>query len=379
MGTYPSFSFTPDDSAIIIWAAGQIYSVPLSTNSLGERGLGGTPVPIRFKAHIEKQVAETRKIDGELDYLAHETANTTRVTSFEALKADAKGHKVVFQAAGTNYVQILGKDHATSIPTVSRGSAYYSPSFIEGTDHTLVIHSRWSDANFTSFEVADLDKHTAYPVTGLPLGRYLVPTVSSFGKSKRNLAFVKTGGDLLSGNVVATAKPGLYIGTIDLKPNKGKEVQVTDLKFVPSEISTGDVIRLEFVEDSKLLAQQSSLAFIIDLAGTPDDVGKPPHSTLATGRMSSELLVSTTKAKTSIFDWSTKKADAGYVADNVAFIDFMHVYVASGASIADGESVWSRPGNATKGLARLSLDGGHDLAWSGDGRKLFWLLGDEIV
>jgi len=39
--------------------------------------------------------------------------------------------------------------------------------------------------------------------------------------------------------------------------------------------------------------------------------------------------------------------------------------------------VWSKPANATKGLVRLSLDGGHDVSWSRDGKKVFWFLGDN--
>ena len=57
----------------------------------------------------------------------------------------------------------------------------------------------------------------------------------------------------------------------------------------------------------------------------------------------------------------------------VAVVDFFHVYYAPAVKADD--AVWSKPANATKGLTRLSLDGGHSLAWSGDGSKLFWFLG----
>jgi len=42
------------------------------------------------------------------------------------------------------------------------------------------------------------------------------------------------------------------------------------------------------------------------------------------------------------------------------------------------EPVWSKPANATKGLMRLSVDGGHDITWSRDGKKLFWFLGPYL-
>ncbi|KAK0458560.1 uncharacterized protein EV420DRAFT_364695 [Desarmillaria tabescens] len=37
-----------------------------------------------------------------------------------------------------------------------------------------------------------------------------------------------------------------------------------------------------------------------------------------------------------------------------------------------------KPGNATDGLVRLSLDGGHDVTWSEDGKKIFWFLGPYL-
>lgn len=63
MGTYPSFAFSPKDDAVIIWAAGQIWHVPLSTNGQGERVSGDAPRPIKFHAQVEKRIAETRADD----------------------------------------------------------------------------------------------------------------------------------------------------------------------------------------------------------------------------------------------------------------------------------------------------------------------------
>jgi hypothetical protein len=61
--------------------------------------------------------------------------------------------------------------------------------------------------------------------------------------------------------------------------------------------------------------------------------------------------------------------------DRVAFVDSFHVHLAHGDSLKEDEPVWTKVGNATKGLARLSVDGGHDVTWSRDGKKVFWFLG----
>ena len=88
-GTYPSFAFTPNDDAIIIWSAGKIYHVPLAMNKHGERVSAGEPQIIPFQAHIEKRIAETRS--SKTDIKSVETAETQRVYAFHELRVDEAG------------------------------------------------------------------------------------------------------------------------------------------------------------------------------------------------------------------------------------------------------------------------------------------------
>ncbi|KAJ7504368.1 hypothetical protein B0H11DRAFT_1981946 [Mycena galericulata] len=367
MGTYPSFAFTPSDDAVIIWAAGQIHSVPVTTNAFGERiaDPSRSPAPIRFKAHIEKHLAKT--VTGTFDLVGTETAATQRVTAFKDLRADATGGRVVFQAAGVTYVQALGKAVATRVPVLDRAAPYYSPAWVPGDDE-LVIHARWSNSNFSAFEVADLASSKAYEVAGLPLGRYFSPVVCECDGLHRKVAFLKSGGDSLSGQIVATAGEGLYIGELIL-PGTGGKVEIKDIRFVPSEIYTGDRVNMRFLEkDKKLLVEQSGRAFIIDLGAGPSGVtGAYEHIPVASGRMATEFAVSSAHA--------SKKTSA---AAGIAFVEGYHVYFVAGDNLKDGEAVWAKPANATVGLTRLSLDGGHDVTWSSDGKKLFWFLGPYL-
>ena len=191
-GTYPSFAFTPSDDAIIIWAAGQIWHVPLDANSNGERVSGGEPKIIPFKARIEKRLAETRS--PKTDIKSVETSDTQRVYAFYELRVDDKGEKVVFQASGATYVQDVqthGTHQAQPVPVLHPNAPYFSPSFVPGrTD--LVIHARWSDVNFTTFELANLSSGEAYEISGLPLGRYYSPVLCACSGSQRKIAFLKT-------------------------------------------------------------------------------------------------------------------------------------------------------------------------------------------
>ncbi|KAI0737876.1 hypothetical protein C8Q80DRAFT_1275924 [Daedaleopsis nitida] len=365
-GTYPSFAFTPEDDAIIIWAAGQIYHVPLHTNSNGERVAGSDPKVIPFKAHIEKRIAETRHNKTNIKRV--ETADTQRVWAFYELRADETGKKVVFQGAGATYVSEIqkGRHAAKPVPVLHPEAPYFSPSFVPNTDD-LVIHARWSDVNFTTFELANLTSGNAYEISGLPLGRYYSPVLCACKGAGRKIAFLKTGGDYLTGDVVATAGAGLYVGQLTLPSDTSNKVAIKDVRFIPSEISTYDVVhtQLQFIEVSKkLLVQTPQRAFVIDLAAGPNELGDYPHETIATGRMSSELAVPPPTSG------SLKSGS------KVAVVDFFQVYFAP--SVKADDAVWSKPANATKGLTRVSKDGGHSLAWSGDGTKLFWFLGPYL-
>lgn len=359
MGTYPSFAFTPNDDAVIIWAAGQIYHVPLATNSRGERTKSASaPTPIPFIAHVEKRLAETRS--SETDLLAFETKDTQRVHALTELRINKDGSKMTFQAAGVNYVYDVETEHVHPVPALHSDAPYFAPSFVPNAEE-LVVQARWSDTDFTTFELANTTSGAVYELTGLPLGRYYSPVLCECSGSQRKIAFLKQSSGYLSGDIVATANPGLYVGDITLpsgsSPDKG--IEIKNVQFVSAAAATDGPgqTKLRFLEkNAKILVQQSSYAFVVDLAAGPDAFGQYKHEGLASGAMSAELVVAPTRK-----------------APNVAFVDFMHVYFAP--NVPADEPVWSKPGRATKKLTRLSLDGGHDVVWSGDGKKLFWLLG----
>lgn len=362
MGTYPSFAFTPDDSAIIIWATGKIWYVPLGVNKLGEKTGLGEPQIIPFTAHIEKRLAETRS--SKTDLLKLEAAETQRLHAFVDLAVNDDGNRVVFQGAGVSYY--LNLDFPTSgqakaaikVPVLHPDSAYHSPSFVPGNSD-LVIHSRWSDRNLSTFEIADVSSGKAIELSGLPLGRYTLPALCSCVGRNRQIAFVRSGGDLLTGNVVATAAPGLYIGDItlpDFNENTVETISIENVRMVrPLFPADGS---LKFLEgNKKLLVNQYSRSYIIDLANGTDAYGNYEQTTVATGLMAAEVVVPSK-------------------LDKIAFVDFFNVFVVDAKS-TNGLPVWSKPGNATKGLARISLDGGHHVQWNGEGTRIFWLLGES--
>ena len=138
--------------------------------------------------------------------------------------------------------------------------------------------------------------------------------------------------------------------------NDNKSIQLQNLRRLNSEISPGEQVSLKFLEgNKKLLVQESDRAFVIDLAGGADALGDYNHTTIAEGRM-------------------TREVTATPQQDKIAFVDAYNVFVVDKENIGDAP-LWSKPGNATKGIARVSLDGGHDIAWSTSGERIFWFLG----
>ncbi|KAL5533836.1 hypothetical protein ACEPAG_296 [Sanghuangporus baumii] len=365
MGTYPSFAFTPNDNAIIIWAAGKLWHVPLSVDASGEKVLGGEPQTIPFKAHIEKRLAPTRT--SKTDLLALEEADTQRLHALIDLAVADDGSRIAFQGAGISYYSDF--DPSTSmktpkpikIPVLRASVPYYSPSFIPG-NKDLVIHARWSDRNLTTFELADISSEAAYELSGLPLGRYIHPVVCRCPGNSRKIAFIKASGDYLSGSIIATAEPGLYIGDITLPDSlveAGLSIPISNVQHLQTDISVGDRTTMKFLNGSKqLLVHQSDRAFIIDLASGPNAFGDYNHTIIAEGRFTSEVAVPIKH-------------------DKVAFVDNFNVFVTDIGNVG-GSPLWSKPGNATKGIARVSLDGGHDVQWDAAGKRLFWLLGPYL-
>ncbi|KAF8881952.1 hypothetical protein CPB84DRAFT_1851423 [Gymnopilus junonius] len=346
MGTYPSFAFTPGDDAVVIWAAGKLHSVPLDINGQGEKvASSASPSPIPFIVHIEKRLAATLR--GGVDVIGYETQDTQEVRSFKDLRVNERGTRVIFQAAGVTYLQEVGHSSAIKVPVTDEDAPYYSPSFVPGDDD-LILHARWSDGNYTTLELADTKIGKAVPIDGIP-----------------------SAGSYLSGDILATGGAGLYLADITIPSRLGghRSISVTNLRFVPTDVDTEDRVNMRFVlQDKKILVQQSNNAFVINLDGGRDKSGKPPHTTLASGKMSTELVTSPERT------WF----EDGYTAKHIAFVDSFNVYLASGEHVKKGEAVWSRPANATKGLVRLSLDGGHDITFSRNGRKLFWFLGPYL-
>lgn len=393
MGTYPAFAFTPSLSSpsVVIWAAGQIWHVPLARNAEGELVAASkatndadlTPKVIPFTANVSKKLAETRRVRTDVRKFE---SGPQRVRAFTQLVLDEAGKRAVFAGAGKTWVQVLGDSlinpttldpiddanflrtskPAHRIPHLHPSAGYYSPSFVPAS--SFALHARWDNLNFSFLELADLESGQVWEVVGLPKGRWFGAVVSGAVKDGvRTVVLVKTGGDVLTGNVVATAQTGIWVGEITLPSLSLSPVELNNLRYVPSSIDPSDIVKLSFVngEADELFVQQSDRVLRVSLRDGAAEV-------VAMGKGTTEIIFSSSEFVPSKF---SRRAGHNQAAGGAAFVSFFHVYYAPPSSVDSEKEMWAKPGKAPKNLARLSGDGGHDAVFSGDSNVIGWFLG----
>ncbi|KAG1734440.1 uncharacterized protein EDB91DRAFT_1146890 [Suillus paluster] len=396
-GTYPSFAFTPSSFSpgIVIWAAGKIWHVPLARNGEGElvaatkatNNADLTPKVIPFTAHISKKLAETRRVKTDVRKFE---SGPQRIRAFTQLALDETGNRAVFASAGQTWVKMLqgslinpatldpiddanflGTKPPRGIPHLHPSAGYYSPSFIPAS--SFALHARWDNLHFSSLELSDLESGQVWEIVGLPKGRWFGAVVSGAAENGvRTMVLVKTGGDVLTGNVVATAQTGVWVGKIALPSLSLSTDTVTlnNLRHVPSSIDPSDVVKLSFVEGeaSEALVQQSDRVLRLSLHDGAEQV-------VAQGKGTDELIFSPSG---SVPSKSSRRAGRNRAVGGAAFVSLYHVYYALPSSVNPENEMWAKPGKAPKDLARLSGDGGHDVVFSGDGSVIGWFLGPYL-
>jgi hypothetical protein len=295
---------------------------------------------------------------------------------------DHDGKRVIFQGAGRTYMHSLVDNRTTELRTAHNTAPYFTPEFItssEGSSESLIINTRWSDSRFSSFELIDLRCDVIYEINGIPLGRYYAPTMSRGSQSTRTLAFIKKSSEILTGDIIATSQPGIYTANLVLPSScsshhKIRSLFAEDITFIPSDIVTTPPFKMRFAsersqlkftpDNKRLIVQQDLHVFTVDLHGETDIFGRRPHTSIARGEMTDELTLSALPSFSREPVWA-------------AFVDFYHVYIAPLPSPED-PPLWTKPGKATKGVMRVSTNGGHDIAWSGDGKALYWFSGPVL-
>ncbi|KAL4900089.1 hypothetical protein BDW74DRAFT_183045 [Aspergillus multicolor] len=349
MGAYPNYGWTANDKAIIMWAQGQIWKVPLGFNDLGARVRVGNPVKLPFEAKIDLALGETRY--SETKITEGELSRHRPIRAFKNLRSDFAGKRVVFEAAGDNYVADVESGAVRAVPKPNKRISCYAPSFIRGENlEHYALQACWVDSrNLTAFVLAGLGDDTVVEVQGLPRGRYLSPVSDG-----RFIAYVRTGRDYMFGDVEETFGEGVWVGEMSLPSGSGNSILLSSLRRLDGIPSSAET-KLTLVADGVLgIENPQSITTYNILTG---DI-----TTLARGKTSVEMSASPSAHGT------------------IAFRDFQQVWLTPSSNALQAAAIWSKPGDSSTpdNLIRLSDVGGHDVTFSGDGRRVFWLLGPNL-
>lgn len=316
-GTYPSFAWTPDNSAIIIWAKGKIRRVDLVTSK-------ATDIPFN--------VNTTLKVADALNFKNEAFQDEFTAVAIRHVTTSPDGKVLLFNAAG----YLWKKDLPDGVPQrLTSGMDLEFEGSFSATGNDIVFVT-WNDETLGSIQKLNLKTKGAKPVKiTTQKGIYRQPQFSADGT---RIVYVKEDGNDHQGNAFIK-EPGIYW----MPANGGAATRVrddgTDPKF------NADGTRIYFM----LRAGPSRTLRSCKLDGSDERT-----------HLSSKTV--TNFAVSPDEKW-------------VGFVESFKAYIAAMPAI--GRSVDVDAKTTDYPISQLARDAGYNLHWSPDSKKVMWNLGDQ--
>lgn len=327
-GSYPGYSFTPDDKAIIIWSNGKILKIDVNGANKA------TEIP--FTCNVKQRIYDAVRFQQELNPDKF-TANVIRqaVTSPD-------GKWLVFNAVGYLWKKELPNGRPERI-TNSNDAAYrlagfeFEPSF--SPDGKTLVYTTWDDTAAGAIWKINMQASAKTPNKPVKISRkkgiYRMPSFSPDGKS---IVFRKEGGSNALGEAY-TAKAGIYT----IASDGANEKLIIENGDQPRFNNAGDRIYYQ-------LGGGMNRTYVSrNLDGQEERV----HFKSTYG---SQFTVSPDEK------W-------------IAFIDLWEVYVA--AFPKTGKTIDIGSGTKDFPVKIVSKDAGINLHWSADNKQLHYTLGNQ--
>ena len=322
-GVYPSFAFTPDSKEIVVWAQGKLWRVPVK---------GGAPREIAF------HVKDTREVRKAVRFETPVAPDSFDVHQLRWASVSPSGGEVLYSAMGHLYVRALPNGTPKRLTTASDRFEFF-PAW--SRDGKSVVFVAWNDETLGSIRSIDVKTGRETTVTKEP-GKYLSPCFSPDGKlvvyQRARGGFLTSPWHGLETGIFRTAADG-----------SGTPKKITADGAAPQFGATGD----------RVYVTRTSVDNEVDLSATlvAMNLDGGEERTAAKSERATEFALS---------------PDGKWLA----FVEGFRVYVTPMAPYGKPQEVG--PEADALPQTRVSANAGESLHWSGDSKKLHFVLGDQL-
>jgi imidazolonepropionase-like amidohydrolase/Tol biopolymer transport system component len=328
-GVYPGYAWLPGSRELVIWAKGGLWRLD----------------PFSHQAKvIPFHVKDSREIRPAVRFAQAVAPEQFDVKQLRWANVAAQGDKVVYSALGYLYARPLPQGQARRLTSQTQHFEFY-PQF--SRDGKRVVFSTWSDADGGSVRVLDLTsgKET---VISRERGKYLEPAFSPDGKQ---VAFVKARGGYLTTPWYGL-DTGVYLAASDgssapqLISEEGRAPQ-----FGPASAQALGQPAL-YVTRSQFTGEVDFHTDLIKI-----DLHSRAEQVIAKSEFATSYVLS---------------PDASHLAFTERFHAFVSPLPLAGKTINFGKGGEALP------LKQFDVHAGEYLHWSGDGKTLHYMLGDQL-
>lgn len=315
-GPYPNYNWTPDSKKIVVCGQGKIWNIDVAARSATE---------IPFTVTVKQTLTEAI----HFEYDAHPATFDVKMMRDAVTSPD--GRWLVFSATGYLWKQRLPGGQPARLTNASGLSEFY-PAF--SPDSRWVTYATFHDTALGAIRKISINGGNSTVLTTRK-GYYHTPQFSPDGQK---VVYRRSGGNTLLG-FTHGLEPGLYW----VPANGGKETLITDSGRDPR--FSGDGSRIYFMTGGGLNKKYRSIG--ID--------GKDERT---------------------LFDLKYVNSIVPSPDDEwVAFTELFNVYVVP--FVKTGQEITLNKDTKALPVKQVSRDAGNYLHWSGDSKKLHWMIGPE--